>query len=1098
MPATLQALVRVRSRLARDLTDYLAAVVACPDSPEELPAYVGERLPATLYVQPDVFKRERRARRSPLDPRHDGSRARGGGPDETHTPAQRQFSPETEDIGEQWPDPRHGEATDRRVPWSEERIELEHGDPRCAVMLGPPGQGKTVMARMTARSLAADSLAALRAGTHGTDTISIPISMPLNALPAQSLHPGQEPEEAFRELVSARLRETGSPPAAAAWLASHAHENRCVLFLDGLDEAPDDAILDRLFLGLSRVQCRVLITSRPYGYEARRLPFDVTEYRLAPFSQDQAREFVDKWFELRPQADRMNALIDQSASVREMSENPFLLTLLCWVLERRDLAHDLTRSQLYDLVLRDLLGLVPPGRTILESRAADWLPLLSDIAFTWFRESAGRAPMPYERLLNLIEQHPRRPPLLGLDARQLATLTPRQQAGFLIDELRQKRVLTPRSPTREDYLAPHRSILEYLAARALARVVNDPERNGWEGSVDGSQHGRIVRRFVDKKAWDPDWEQVMAFLVGQLEDSSPLLEMLSDPTPTPTNPTGDDFVRHRLALAALCLPELASDQRAQFADLLDRITTEVCSFWLEHQEEPDRWPVAHLERVLPGIARVNGRMRGVPLLAFVSEQLAKDGPDRMAVLLFVRHLGSAAAIPPILDPLLALLQHRRSEVGWAAADALGGLGAAAAIPHVLDELVTLLSHNDTDTRRVAAVALGGLGGAAATPKVLDAFIEILSDRRRRWDSHLAFCAGRLGRRAATPKMLDRLVALRHDHDDEMRGRAGEFLAQLAGVADSSEVVDALVPFLQDPDEGVRWRTADVFKGLGSAAATAQMQDALVLLLRDHDPNTCVMALEVVARLGRAAATPKLTDALLPLLQDPRDAIRMWAGQSVGYAGNIALTAQEVDPVVAGLRDPDHYAEAAVELLGLCYGLATPPVQMLDAIVALLSDCDDTLRFAVVNSMLGVVQMRGSTARVPAAPQVLRAIVALLCDPNVSVRAATAETLCLMEGLAITTRLSPRLVDALVPLLSDPNEGARARAASAAGHLGSAAASPRILDLVWPLLRDPAREVRVAAIATLERFMSEGVRIFPGEGPSPMVRGLTIQGLSREG
>ncbi len=41
-------------------------------------------------------------------------------------------------------------------------------------------------------------------------------------------------------------------------------------------------------------QCHILINSRPYGYEEQRLPFNLHEYRLAPLSLEQAKEFVCK------------------------------------------------------------------------------------------------------------------------------------------------------------------------------------------------------------------------------------------------------------------------------------------------------------------------------------------------------------------------------------------------------------------------------------------------------------------------------------------------------------------------------------------------------------------------------------------------------------------------------------------------------------------------------------------------------------------------------------------------------------------------------------------------------------------------------------
>ena len=65
------------------------------------------------------------------------------------------------------------------------------------------------------------------------------------------------------------------------------------------------------------------------------------------------------------------------------------------------------------------------------------------------------------------------------------------------------------------------------------------------------REGRDIpaKRCVDRKAWLPAWQEVIILLAGQLHDPVPLLEML-------LNDETDDIFCHRLALAALCLPEI--------------------------------------------------------------------------------------------------------------------------------------------------------------------------------------------------------------------------------------------------------------------------------------------------------------------------------------------------------------------------------------------------------------------------------------------------------------------------------------------------------------------------------------------------------------
>lgn len=63
-----------------------------------------------------------------------------------------------------------------------------------------------------------------------------------------------------------------------------------------------------------------------------------------------------------------------------------------------------------------------------------------------------------------------------------------------------------------------------------------------------------MRHLVDRKAWDPRWQEVIALLAGQLGDPEPLIQLLE-------HEKKDDLFRHRLALAASCLPELKPEIR---------------------------------------------------------------------------------------------------------------------------------------------------------------------------------------------------------------------------------------------------------------------------------------------------------------------------------------------------------------------------------------------------------------------------------------------------------------------------------------------------------------------------------------------------------
>ena len=58
MPAPLEKLFAVRSQLATALLEYLQLVIEAPDRSDTLPAYMSGRTHTTLFIEPDVLKRE--------------------------------------------------------------------------------------------------------------------------------------------------------------------------------------------------------------------------------------------------------------------------------------------------------------------------------------------------------------------------------------------------------------------------------------------------------------------------------------------------------------------------------------------------------------------------------------------------------------------------------------------------------------------------------------------------------------------------------------------------------------------------------------------------------------------------------------------------------------------------------------------------------------------------------------------------------------------------------------------------------------------------------------------------------------------------------
>ena len=140
-------------------------------------------------------------------------------------------------------------------------------------------------------------------------------------------------------------------------LGSHVQEllahGRVHLFLDGLDELPTQNAFSRVrreieFLSSTYPDCPVVVTCR---VAAKEYVFsDLTEVELAPFEQEQQRQFAHNWFVARgkPQlASHFTTELTRVEGLAGMSRTPLMLSLLCLVYEQKKDFGD-GRAELYE------------------------------------------------------------------------------------------------------------------------------------------------------------------------------------------------------------------------------------------------------------------------------------------------------------------------------------------------------------------------------------------------------------------------------------------------------------------------------------------------------------------------------------------------------------------------------------------------------------------------------------------------------------------------------------------------------------------------------------------------------------------------------
>jgi len=194
------------------------------------------------------------------------------------------------------------------------------------VLLGNPGAGKSTFVRHVSWSLARDA----------------------DALPSQASiiikcreYANQGWGQTLVEFIAEKLHTEGVLDAEPTRVGDALTLGQLVVIFDGLDEVTD--IQQRIEM-VARVNtfCRtypltsVLVTSREVGYPRASLPRSLFHhYTLREFSNDQVGEYVDRWF-AHAQAEHLASDFKvESETVKDLRQNPLLLSLLCILFKAR-------------------------------------------------------------------------------------------------------------------------------------------------------------------------------------------------------------------------------------------------------------------------------------------------------------------------------------------------------------------------------------------------------------------------------------------------------------------------------------------------------------------------------------------------------------------------------------------------------------------------------------------------------------------------------------------------------------------------------------------------------------------------------------------
>ncbi len=795
--------------------------------------------------------------------------------------------------------------TPGRIAWeSEYKLALRAANPWRAVVLGRPGQGKSLLIGMLARKLAISGHTTLCGPAPRIEKICIPVVVRLHDLASITQESGESQSDFLQRALTLVLQ--AQSPSRSAWNAAIDHIVRSaatrsvLLLLDALDEVPDPPKSLTMLEIIRTWDCHVVVSSRPHAYAAVRFPFDVTEYRLAPFSRTQIEVFTKKWFLSAEQQGKNDLDLATSAFVLHLPANPLLLSLWCAFAERHGLPNEITQTELYAGVLRDILGLdIDTRSTIDHQRAEAWLPLVTNIVWHSVWEGDEQlGPIGTGELLAVFARSDDRPTPLGVTAAGLRAISPMQQAEFLLEELRKKGLLLPIDRGRSVYAMLHPSFSEYLLASAFVAGIE----NHRTLSIDGvSITSDKLWEIVDKKAWSPRWRGVICFIAGQLDDPWPLLGRLG-------NAQNDNCSRHRLNLARACHGQLSAQTRKaivngfvasgqisqQDAALLEMTRHELYKDLFYSRllpvmrgdlvEVPDATGKIVLIDRKQEITAVGDRLRQI-----ASELPEGRGRRRKAAELVKLLAGDdyrsltdfnveitegpsersklAEKQASRISPYVELLYHEDELIRASAVWIVAVSGAAGSIPDFDSILVKLLLGRRSAVRMVALDAVRASRAAARFPKVLECvFDRSLRRCQAERDNALDVIVG-LGPTVITRNYLRRLSEMLSSSRWHVE-IALSVLQRLGERAVATEIIDGLVQILRADAALPTLRAAILtIHDMGREAARTDVAQCLVDLSKRAAPEVRAAVAMTIPSMGVDLPPPGTVAVINELLHD---------------------------------------------------------------------------------------------------------------------------------------------------------------------------------------------------------------------------------------